>query len=151
MGRMFNMNEELVQAMNKVLGNTFVMYYKTQSYHWNIEGRSFFADHTFLEEIYTEVYGVVDAIAEHIRQLDAFAPTSLMKVKQYSSISEDDTVVGSTQMISNLIAANDVVLLSLMQAYKVAEAAGEIGVSNFLQDRVVAHQKHRWMLKATLK
>jgi starvation-inducible DNA-binding protein len=74
-----------------------------------------------------------------------------MKVKQYSSISEDDTVVGSTQMISNLIAANDVVLLSLMQAYKVAEAAGEIGVSNFLQDRVVAHQKHRWMLKATLK
>ena len=145
------MNEELVQAMNKVLGNTFVMYYKTQSYHWNIEGRSFFADHTFLEEIYTEVYGVVDAIAEHIRQLDAFAPTSLMKVKQYSSISEDDTVVGSTQMISNLIAANDVVLLSLMQAYKVAEAAGEIGVSNFLQDRVVAHQKHRWMLKATLK
>ena len=148
---MFNMNEELVQAMNKVLGNTFVMYYKTQSYHWNIEGRSFFADHTFLEEIYTEVYGVVDAIAEHIRQLDAFAPTSLMKVKQYSSISEDDTVVGSTQMISNLITANDVVLLSLMQAYKVAEAAGEIGVSNFLQDRVVAHQKHRWMLKATLK
>ena len=145
------MNEELVQAMNKVLGNTFVMYYKTQSYHWNIEGRSFFADHTFLEEIYTEVYGVVDAIAEHIRQLDAFAPTSLMKVKQYSSISEDETVVGSTQMISNLIAANDVVLLSLMQAYKVAEAAGEIGVSNFLQDRVVAHQKHRWMLKATLK
>ena len=89
--------------MNTVLGNTFVMYYKTQSYHWNIEGRSFFADHTFLEEIYTEVYGVVDAIAEHIRQLDAFAPTSLMKVKQYSSISEDDTVVGSTQMISNLI------------------------------------------------
>ena len=145
------MNEELVQAMNKVLGNTFVMYYKTHSYHWNVEGRSFFADHTFLEEIYTEVYGVVDAIAEHIRQLDAFAPTSLMKVKQYSSISEDDTVVGSTQMISNLIAANDVVLLSLMQAYKVAEAAGEIGVSNFLQDRVVAHQKHRWMLKATLK
>ena len=145
------MNEELVQAMNKVLGNTFVMYYKTQSYHWNIEGRSFFADHTFLEEIYTEVYGVVDAIAEHIRYLDSFAPTSLMIVKHYSSISEDDTVVGSTQMISNLIAANDVVLLSLMQAYKVAEAAGEIGVSNFLQDRVIAHQKHRWMLKATLK
>jgi starvation-inducible DNA-binding protein len=148
---MIKMNEELVQAMNKVLGNTFVMYYKTHSYHWNVEGRSFFADHTFLEEIYTEVYGAVDAIAEHIRQLDAFTPTSLMKLKQYSSISEDDTVVGSTQMISNLLAANDVVLLTLMQAYKLAEAAGELGASNFLQDRITAHQKHRWMLKASLK
>jgi len=145
------MNEELVQAMNKVLGNTFVMYYKTHSYHWNVEGRSFFADHTFLEEIYTEVYGVIDAIAEHIRYLDAYAPTSLMKLKQYSTVSEDDTIVPPLQMISNLVQANDVVLLSLMQGYKIAEAAGEIGVSNFLQDRVVAHQKHRWMLKSTLK
>lgn len=145
------MNEELVQAMNKVFGNTFVMYYKTHSYHWNIEGRSFFADHTFLEEIYTEVYAVVDTIAEHIRYLDAYAPTSLMKLKQYSSVVDEDIVPDSTQMISNLLAANDVVLLSLMQAYKIAEAAGEIGVSNFLQDRVIAHQKHRWMLKATLK
>jgi starvation-inducible DNA-binding protein len=145
------MNEELVQAMNKVFGDTFVMYYKTHSYHWNVEGRSFFADHTFLEEIYTEVYGVVDTIAEHIRYLDAYAPTSLMKLKQSSSVAEDDIVVGSTQMISNLLTANDVVILSLMQAYKIAEAAGEIGVSNFLQDRVIAHQKHRWMLKATLK
>jgi starvation-inducible DNA-binding protein len=145
------MNEELVQAMNKVLGNTFVMYYKTHSYHWNVEGRSFFSDHTFLEEIYTEVYGAVDTIAEHIRYLDSFAPTSLMNLKQYSAIAEDDTVVGSTQMISNLLAANDVVLLTLMQAYKLAEAVGELGASNFLQDRITAHQKHRWMLKATLK
>jgi DNA-binding ferritin-like protein len=38
-----------------------------------------------------------------------------------------------------------------MQAYKLAEAAGELGASNFLQDRITAHQKHRWMLKATLK
>jgi starvation-inducible DNA-binding protein len=145
------MNEELVQAMNKVLGNTFVMYYKTHSYHWNVEGRSFFSDHTFLEEIYTEVYGAVDTIAEHIRYLDSFAPTSLMNLKQYSAIAEDDTVVDSTQMISNLLAANDVVLLTLMQAYKLAEAVGELGASNFLQDRITSHQKHRWMLKATLK
>ena len=36
-------------------------------------------------------------------------------------------------------------------AYKEAEAATEIGVSNFIQDRVMAHQKHGWMLKATTK
>jgi len=145
------MNEELVQALNKVLGNTFVLYYKTHSYHWNITGADFYEYHTFLQNIYEEVYQAIDTTAEHIRALDAFAPTSLMKLKNFASVPEDDTVVPPMQMIANLVTANDIVILSLMQGYKIAEAAGEIGVSNFLQDRVIAHQKHAWMLKSTLK
>ena len=50
------MNEELVDAMNKVLGDTFLTYFKAQSGHWNVETRSFYADHTFLESIYSEIY-----------------------------------------------------------------------------------------------
>lgn len=145
------MNEELVQALNTVLGNTFVMYYKTHSYHWNITGADFYEYHTFLQSIYEEVYAAIDTTAEHIRQLDAFVPTSLMKLKNFVSVPEDDTVVPPMQMIANLVTANDIVILSLMQGYKIAEAAGEIGVSNFLQDRVTAHQKHAWMLKSSLK
>jgi len=145
------MNDELVQALNKVLGNTFVMYYKAHSYHWNITGADFYEYHTFLQSIYEEVYDAIDTTAEHIRQLDAFAPTSLMKLKNFASVSEDDTVVAPMQMFTNLLAANDIVILSLMQGYKIAEAAGEIGASNFLQDRVIAHQKHAWMIKSTLK
>jgi starvation-inducible DNA-binding protein len=145
------MHEQVVLALNKVMGDTFVMYYKTHSYHWNIEGPDFYEYHTFLQEIYSEIYPAIDTIAEHIRALDAYAPTSLKYIKDYSTIQEDDIVVGAMQMIKNLSDANNVVLLSLMKAYKIAEDAGEIGVSNFLQDRVIAHQKHGWMLKATLK
>ena len=145
------MHEQVVLALNKVMGDTFVMYYKTHSYHWNIEGPDFYEYHTFLQEIYSEIYPAIDTIAEHIRALDAYAPTSLKYIKDYSTIQEDDIVVGAMQMIKNLSDANNVVLLTLMMAYKIAEEAGEIGVSNFLQDRVIQHQKHGWMLKSTLK
>jgi starvation-inducible DNA-binding protein len=145
------MHEQVVLALNKVMGDTFVMYYKTHSYHWNIEGPDFYEYHTFLQEIYSEIYPAIDTIAEHIRALDAYAPTSLKYIKDYSTIQEDDIVVGAMQMIKNLLDANNVVLLTLMMAYKIAEEAGEIGVSNFLQDRVIQHQKHGWMLKSTLK
>ena len=145
------MHEQVVLALNKVMGDTFVMYYKTHSYHWNIEGPDFYEYHTFLQEIYSEIYPTIDTIAEHIRALDAYAPTSLKYIKDYSTIQEDDIVVGAMQMIKNLLDANNVVLLTLMMAYKIAEEAGEIGVSNFLQDRVIQHQKHGWMLKSTLK
>jgi len=145
------MHEQVVLALNKVMGDTFVMYYKSHSYHWNIEGPDFYEYHTFLQEIYSEIYPAIDTIAEHIRALDAYAPTSLKYIKDYSTIQEDDIVVGAMQMIKNLLDANNVVLLTLMMAYKIAEEAGEIGVSNFLQDRVIQHQKHGWMLKSTLK
>jgi DNA-binding ferritin-like protein len=32
-----------------------------------------------------------------------------------------------------------------------AEETKEIALANFLQDRIEAHTKHRWMLKATTK
>ena len=60
------MNEELIVALKKVLADTFVMYYKAHSYHWNVEGSNFPQYHEFLQNIYEEIFAAVDVIAEHI-------------------------------------------------------------------------------------
>jgi starvation-inducible DNA-binding protein len=145
------MNEELIVALKKVLADTFVMYYKAHSYHWNVEGSNFPQYHSFLNDLYEEIFAAVDDIAEHIRQIDGYAPTSLPELKLYSMISEDEDVVSAMSMMNRLIDANNLVLASLMMAYQAAEQATEIGLSNFLQDRVAAHQKHGWMLKSITK
>ena len=145
------MNEELIIAVKKVLADTFVMYYKAHSYHWNVEGSNFPQYHSFLNDLYEEIFGAVDTIAEHIRQIDGYTPTSLTELKSYSMISEDEDVVSAMSMMNRLIDANNLVLASLMMAYQAAEQATEIGLSNFLQDRVAAHQKHGWMLKSITK
>jgi len=145
------MHEELITSMKKVLADTFVMYFKTHTYHWNVEGADFKEYHDFFGGIYLELFEAVDDIAEHIRQLDAYTPTSLMELKSYSMLSEDEEAVSAMSMVNRLLDANNLVLASLMMAYKDAEAATELGLSNFLQDRIGAHQKHGWMLKATTK
>ena len=145
------MNEELIVALKKVLADTFVMYYKAHSYHWNVEGSNFPQYHSFLNDLYEEIFGAVDTIAEHIRQIDGYTPTSLTELKLYSMISEDEDVVSAMSMMNRLLDANNLVLASLMMAYQAAEQATEIGLSNFLQDRVAAHQKHGWMLKSITK
>ena len=66
-------------------------------------------------------------------------------------ITEDDEVGSAMSMIDSLLDANNLVLASLMMAYKSAEQATELGLANYLQDRIAAHQKHGWMLKATTK
>jgi DNA-binding ferritin-like protein len=46
---------------------------------------------------------------------------------------------------------NRTVLASLLTAYQIAEEQGEIGISNILQDRLSAHEKHGWFLRASAK
>jgi len=54
-------------------------------------------------------------------------------------------------MISRLMNDNQRVLYSLTQAYETAEAQKKYGVSNILQDRITAHEKHGWMLRSFVK
>jgi len=145
------MNENLIDALQKVLSNTFTMYYKAHSSHWNVEGSNFPQYHEFFENIYTELWAAVDDIAEKIRQLDGYTPSSLAELMSHSMVSENTGHLTAAEYISKLIDANNLVLASLLMAYKEAEAVTEIGVSNFIQDRVMAQQKHGWMLKSTAK
>jgi starvation-inducible DNA-binding protein len=44
--------DELQTALKKVLANTFVMYFKTHTYHWNVEGMFFPQLHEFFGNLY---------------------------------------------------------------------------------------------------
>ena len=143
--------DELKLALSKVLANTFVMYFKAHAYHWNVEGMFFPQFHEFFGNLYEELHGAVDPIAEHIRAIDGYAPASLTDIKTLSMITESSLVTEAKQMVDNLITDNNLIIISLMQAYQEAEKASEIGLANFLQDRIDIHQKHGWMLKATAK
>jgi starvation-inducible DNA-binding protein len=145
------MNEELINSLQKVLADTFAMYYKAHASHWNVEGPNFPQYHKFLGKIYIELWTSVDEIAEKIRQLGGYTPSSLAELMSNSMVSENSGTMSAEEYMSKLLDANNLVLASLLMSYKEAEAATEIGVSNFIQDRVMAHQKHGWMLKATLK
>ena len=145
------MNEELLTSLKQAMADSFVLYYKAHSYHWNVEGADFKQYHDLFAGIYQEIFEAIDIIAEHIRQLDDYAPTSLSQIKSLSMISEDEEVVSAMSMVSRLLDANNLTLASLMMAYRAADNATELGLANFIQDRIAAHQKHGWMLKATLK
>lgn len=140
---------ELIDNMKTVLADTFTMYIKAHGYHWNVIGSDFPQLHEFFQDLYEELHGATDDIAEQIRQIDAFAPGTLQRMKELSGVAEDDKIPVAANMITNLITANEVILTALMAAYKQADTDEEFGLANFLQDRMMAHKKHGWMLKAT--
>lgn len=143
--------DELVQYLRECLANTFVMYFKAHQFHWNVEGPNFPQYHSFLGDLYEELHGAVDPIAEQIRTLDQYAPTSIAAMLAMSAVVESLSTAQPREMFASLNNDNDIVLLTLTKAYQKAEELGQLGISNFLQDRLTVHEKHGWMLRATIK
>jgi starvation-inducible DNA-binding protein len=143
--------EKLVQSMKVLLADTFAFYLKTQGFHWNTEGANFPQYHAFFGAIYDEVYGSVDTMAEHIRQLDSYAPAGLSKYAKLATIKDEDSIPSAKGMIEELLKDNETLLKQIEVAYDLAEKEKKHGLSNFLADRQAAHSKHRWQLTATLK
>ena len=141
--------EDLVDKTKEVLANTFVLYMKAHSYHWNVIGSDFPQLHKFFGKLYEELHDAVDVLAEQLRQLDSFAPATLSRMVELSTIEEDEKIPTAANMINNLITANEKVIDSIKDCYKMAEQLEMYAHSNILQDRLSAHVKHNWMLKAT--
>jgi starvation-inducible DNA-binding protein len=133
--------QQLADALKSLLAETFSLYLKAHHYHWNVMGPDFAQYHEFLGELYAEVHGAVDMIAENIRVLGELAPGNLrtMDSSQYTD---------PHLMIVDLMMDNEKVLQSLKDCYKLAESMDRLGISNFLQDRLTAHEKHHWMMQA---
>lgn len=141
----------LVETLKTTLADTFVLYFKAHSYHWNIEGSDFAQYHDFIGDFYADVFASVDSIAELIRTLDAYAPTSLARLQSLTQMDEEENILSAKEMLVRLRQDNDKYLAQLVKTYNEAETASEFGVSNHIQDRIQAHEKHAWMLRAITK
>lgn len=143
--------DELIEDLKKLFASNYAFYLKAQYYHWNVEGPDFPQYHTFFGDIYEEVGDSIDKMAEHIRAVDAYAPGSFARFQSLSSIEGDDTIPTGLAMATRLLEDNEKLLTALIDVYKKAEVVDRLGLSNFLQDRIEAHRKHAWMLRATTK
>jgi starvation-inducible DNA-binding protein len=140
--------EQLIEQMKVILGTNFGLYFKAHTFHWNVEGPDFAQYHGFLGDFYESVFGQTDSIAEHIRALNSYAPTTLARMMELSKVQDIVAIPSPLIMMSELAQDNDKYIMELRTGIAIADAADEPAVGNFLQDILDAHQKHGWMLKS---
>lgn len=133
------------------LADTFFMYQKAHSYHWNVEGKDFPQLHEFFGNLYDEVYGAVDPLAEHIRTLQEYAPRDVEEMYDDKTVNCKNQAKNPKDMLTDLLQTNDKVIVSLNNLFKGLQAKNKQGFMNFVADRIDAHEKHGWMLRSILK
>ena len=144
------MNEELIKAMKIAFATEYSFYLKAHFYHWNVEGADFSQYHKLFGKIYKEVHDSIDPFAENIRKLGSYTPGSDTRFSMLSQIDDELTVQPAMDMIRELLDDGEKILKVLDMVYDLSEGARQFGISNFLAERIDAHQKHNWMLRATL-
>jgi starvation-inducible DNA-binding protein len=143
--------EQLTENMKVVLASVFSLYLKTHYFHWNVEGPNFPQYHSFLNDLYEEIYGSIDTIAEEIRTLGAYAPGSFVRYKDMTIIEDEVNIPQALGMITKLHDDNLKIIKLLKETQKMAEEENAVGLANFLQDRIDRHYKHDWMLRSIIK
>jgi starvation-inducible DNA-binding protein len=143
--------EQLIQQLKVILGTNFGLYFKSHSFHWNIEGADFVQYHTYLDGFYNAVWANTDIIAEKVRMLSAFAPTGLSRMIELSAVEESEGIPSALSMIAELKSDNDKMITQIKAGIVLADQENEPAISNFLQDLLDQHQKHAWFLRSITK
>lgn len=143
-------NEVLAGELTRLLGTTVVFKFLAHGAHWNVKGTDFNQFHDFFGEIYEDAEAATDRLAELIRQLDYDAPFMLQDLMAVSAISPqscESDCVSFTQEIAN---CNAGIVDALKKAFDCANECNEQGIANYIAERIDAHMKLAWKLRATL-
>lgn len=143
-------NKPVSEALKTVLADSYTLYLKTQFFHWNVTGPHFKSLHLLFEEQYTDLQTAVDDIAERIRALGDVAPGSYKAYAKLTGIKENEDVPEAFEMVKALAKDQDTILASLQKALAAAQKAGDEASVSLVTDRIVIHEKNRWMLKSSL-
>jgi starvation-inducible DNA-binding protein len=140
----------VAEGLSKVLADTYALYLKTHGYHWNATGPTFPALHTLFEDQYTEQWKALDDIAERIRSLGELVPQTYSAFSNLTAIKDGYASLDSEAMVAELMHDHETVLATIRNVFKIAEAVGDQATMDMLNARTAAHDKHAWMLRATL-
>lgn len=143
--------DELVEALRETLATAFILYLKVHGAHWNVEGPDFPQLHKLFERIYEDIHDSIDDIAEKLRQLDQHVDANVEAFSALSRVRPFTTQMPAAGLVSSLTVDQEIMLGVLGEAIDAAKEIAQEGIISFLAERVEAHQKWRWFLRATSK
>ncbi|WP_280139493.1 Dps family protein [Microvirga massiliensis] len=142
---------ETAAALGRLLADSYLIYLKTQGFHWNVVGPRFEPLHALFEDQYTELAQAIDEIAERMRALGVKAPGSFSEFAALTSVTEETGAPAEDAMIGQLLADHVTTSRTALQAVQVAEANGDVATADLATQRVAQHEKTAWMLGSLLQ
>jgi starvation-inducible DNA-binding protein len=142
--------KDTIKVMDVVLADTYALYIKTQNYHWNVTGILFRQLHLLFEEQYKELIIPIDSIAERIRALGAPTIASFDSFQKLTTLGKPIQSASAEVMLKDIFQDQEKIIKTLNKAIQVAKENDDEATVTLLADRLLVHEKNRWMVGATI-
>lgn len=140
----------IADSLSTYLADNYMLYLKTQNFHWNVVGPQFHTLHAMFEAQYTDLATAVDDIAERIRALDHPAPGSFTQYMKISNLQDQDGIPSAEKMVEILVADHERVVACAREVLQVADSHHDDVTVDFLTGRMNVHEKTAWMLRSII-
>ncbi len=141
-------SEVVVTFLNLLLAEEYVLYTKTRTAHWNVDGKNNFEVHVFLENQHDTLDNMIDEIAEQIRALGHYALGSLNEFLTIAQLNDDNQIFRKpTEILETLRAGHETIIGILQHAIEsTSTKLNEVNTAAFLTGLLKQHKKMGQML-----
>ena len=139
--------KDLIKVLNKQVANFGVLYTKLHNFHWFVKGQNFFRLHDKFEELYDQVTGYFDEVAERILMLGERPVGTLKEFLEVTSIEEAKGNETDIEMVKATIADFKKINDELAEGLELAEKLGDDVTADLFTGIRADLQKEIWFLE----
>ena len=136
--------------LNKLVANLTVLYTKLHSFHWYVNGRSFYTLHTVFENYYDYTTATLDEAAERLLAIGGRPVSTLKGALELATIEEATEKETTSEMVAAVFYDFELLKADLSKLMELSEEEGDQGTSDFALGVKTQLEKNIWMLKAYL-
>ncbi len=144
-------NQKVVDFLKRILADTYVLYVKTQNFHWNVVDTRFRSLHKLFEDQYEDLAEAVDLLAERVRVFNVPAPGSMRRFLELASLKESgEEIQDGDMMLVELYQDHQTLSNALREGITLADDHDDPATADVFTQRLREHDKVSWMLRSHL-
>jgi starvation-inducible DNA-binding protein len=140
------------ETLRQLLADVFALYVKTKSFHWHMSGPFFRDYHLLLDEQATEIFAMVDPIAERARKIGGTTLRSISDIAHHQRLLNNDEQYSTAKAMLEELFADSRCLTKLMRAtHDVCDEFKDVATASLLEVWIDEAERRTWFLYETLR
>lgn len=137
-------------VINPLVADCFALYVKTKNYHWHVSGSHYRDYHLMFDEQASQIFAMIDVLAERIRKLGGTTVRSVKQISQMQEVHDDnESFVAPTEMVRRLMEENKLFAARLRAAHKVCDTHHDVATASVLEVFIDETERRTWFLFET--
>jgi DNA-binding ferritin-like protein len=127
--------EQIIEALNRDLASTYVLYHQLRKHHWNVEGAQSGDLHAFLGEAAARAEGQADLMAERVQTLGGVPVAGPAEQESRAYVAfEGEDVYDIRSSLENDLESLGTIIENVREHVGLADDLGDYGTAELLRE-----------------